>query len=178
MLLAGLALLLPRSAAITSRQPRCRGMASLVAMDLSRARALLNRVNLNNQAGAVSRATKLKFVVGREVLGYVLPRFARLLRSFPDVFEVSDEVVALIDHPTWLGLPKEALVAARSNAVARTVDALRAADSVPCLRGWRDELYAVSRSLHEEPELLVERAAAPLFGRSVRFILHFQALAV
>ena len=37
---------------------------------------------------------------------------------------------------------------------------------VPALRGWRDELFAVREGFHTPPQLLIERAAAVLFGVS------------
>jgi Domain of unknown function (DUF4743) len=49
----------------------------------------------------------------------------------------------------------------RTAAVAPVFQQLRAEGRVP---GWRDELYPVASSFGAEPELLVERAAAPLLG--------------
>lgn len=52
-------------------------------------------------------------------------------------------------------------LATRSAAVGAAMAALRDAGVIS---GWRDELYPVLRSFEDPPVLLLERAAAPLFG--------------
>ena len=121
----------------------------------------MERVRRNNRAGPASQAARA-FLVGGTTLGRVLPRFAELLGAFPDVFEVTDEAVVLLDRDSWQALPHAELVDRRTSAVAGAVNALRATDSVPALRGWRDEAFAVRQSLHAPAELIIERAAAPL----------------
>lgn len=49
----------------------------------------------------------------------------------------------------------------RSAAMARVLADLRATGRIP---GWRNELYPVNQGFGEAPLLVMERAAAPLFG--------------
>eukprot|EP00965_Chrysotila_dentata_P057768 1915427-Pleurochrysis_carterae.AAC.1 len=142
--------------------------------------ALLRRVKANDCAGEAAAAA-LPFLIEEEALGCILPSTSQLLAEFPDVFEVSETAVRLRDNLSVLpsstvGVSRDddAVVAsdstaripleARSGAVQSVLRQLRAADAVPMLRGWRDETFAVRASFHAPPRLLIERAAAPLFG--------------
>ena len=49
----------------------------------------------------------------------------------------------------------------RMSAVAEVLADLREAGEIP---GWRDEMYPVTDRWHDEPCMLIERAAAVLFG--------------
>ncbi|KAL1511258.1 hypothetical protein AB1Y20_006067 [Prymnesium parvum] len=135
----------------------------------SRALDFLARVRAND-CGAAAAATARRFVVGQETLGRVLPIAAHALSAFPQTFEISDEAVTLRDDPAWSsggGSASEvdaALAGSRSAAVSRVLNALREEGAVPMLRGWRDEAFAVRPSFYAPPRLVVERAAAPLFG--------------
>lgn len=105
--------------------------------------------------GVPARSTR-PFVVGGEPLGLVLPNAAEKLALFDDVYEVTDSEVRLVAGGSS--------VEARSAAVMRTLEALRDAGSVEMLRGWRSETWPIKRSFYAQPEVLVERAAVPLFG--------------
>jgi len=122
----------------------------------SHARALLSIVRQHNNAAAAAAAAR-SFVVDGSAVGRVLPKSAAVLSRYPDVFEVSDLAVTLRPETG-------ATVEARSQAVATVLDDLRAAGSVPMLAGWRDEAFAVRSSFFAPPSLVVERAAAGLFG--------------
>jgi len=124
------------------------------------AQQYLARVLANDRAGEAARAAR-KLYVGGEVLGRVLPKPAEQFARFPDVFEVSDEAIVVRDDPTWA---QDDTVAARSEAVASVLEDLRSEGIVPELAGWRDESFAVRTSFYGPPSLLIERAAAPLFG--------------
>ena len=124
------------------------------------ARSLLNVVRANDCAGADAEKARA-FIVGDEILGRVLPRSAEQLSRFEERFEVTETSVRLRDESAWVDGD---LVSLRSAAVAACIEQLRDDDSVPSLRGWRDELLAVRRSFHSPPSLLIERAAAPLIG--------------
>lgn len=122
--------------------------------------AFLSVVRANDCAGpAAARARS--FIVGDAVLGKVLPRSAEQLARFEERFEVTESAVRLRDDSAWVDGD---LVSQRSAAVAAVVAQLRDEDAVPALRGWRDEAFAIRSSFHAPPDLLIERAAAPLFG--------------
>lgn len=89
---------------------------------------------------------------GRRV-GWVGRAFAERLRAFPDVFAIDDAAVSLQDALDDF--------AARSAAMARVTDALRADGTVTA---WRDEFYTAAPRYGAPPLFRVERAAAPLFG--------------
>ena len=116
---------------------------------------LLARVQRNDVAGPVAREA-VEFVVGGVTLGRMLPQSVEALSAFRDVFTLQDQKLALNDRFDG--------VSERSRAVSEVLKELRKDDAVPMLRGWRDEAFAVRSTFHSNPSLLIERAAAPLFG--------------
>lgn len=95
----------------------------------------------------------LRFVVAGRHVGWVKPDFAAELAGHAHVFQIAGRTLAM--HATLQTAEM------RSAAMADVLAQLRAAGRVP---GWRDELYPVNQSFGEEPLLVMERAAAPLFG--------------
>ncbi len=91
--------------------------------------------------------------VGRTLVGRVRHDLADRLGGFPDVFEVSDEAVAL--------RPAFADFAARSEAVDGVVRELAAAGEVGRYRG---EPYPVVPRWGDAPVLKMDRGAVPDFG--------------
>ena len=133
-------------------------------------KGLLDRVRHNDRAGEAARSA-LPFVVGdsNKPMGLVLHRSAKELSRFPSVFSVTNDEVRLLDKTEWLNDNDKCddsshLVSKRSEAVREALEIMRAKDVVPALRGWRDEPFAVRESFHSSPKLIVERAAAVLFG--------------
>lgn len=95
----------------------------------------------------------LPFYVKENVVGWVRPSFADLLRRWPHIFEVANAFVALRAAPDT---PE-----ARSEVMAQVAAALRHEGIV---RGWRDELVSIATH-HGAPELFrMERAATRHFG--------------
>ena len=109
------------------------------------------RVDECNQPGKPS----VPFWVGNQLAGHVSTDFAPALAQHPGVFEVSDDAVRLADALLDLSVEE------RTAAVATATSALRDAGLV---KGWRDELLAVSPAFDAPPLLLLERALVPLFG--------------
>lgn len=105
--------------------------------------------------GVPARSAK-PFVVGGQALGLVLQNVADELRRFDTVYRVSDSEVELIAGGDS--------VEARSAAVMRTLETLRDDGAIEMLRGWRSETWPIKRSFYSAPEVLVERAAIPMFG--------------
>src|SRR4051812_33368460 len=91
---------------------------------------------------AVDLAAYRRFMVAETHVGWVMPDFAVALARFPHVFHVDAETVTL--------QPRLDTFAARSEAVADVLAALRADGLVP---GWRNELYPVAQGFHEAPLL-------------------------
>lgn len=116
---------------------------------------LLDAVRSCN-TGAAAAKTARPFIVGDRAIGLILPNGANALRRFDDVYAVSDDAVRLIAGADS--------VVARSEAVRRTLEVLRDDGSVPMLAGWRSETWPVKHDFFAPPELLIERAAVPLFG--------------
>ncbi|KAJ1624303.1 NUDIX hydrolase domain-like protein [Pavlovales sp. CCMP2436] len=107
-------------------------------------------------AGAHTAQAALPFVVGDRAIGLVLPKVADQLRRFGDVYSVSESSVRLLAGGDS--------VAARSQAIMATLETMRDDESVPMLRGWRSETWPMKRSFFDAPEVLIERAAVPMFG--------------
>jgi hypothetical protein len=125
-------------------------------MASSYARAFLNVVRANNNAAAAAQRAR-RFVVDGSPVGRVLEQSAAALANYPQVFEVTDAAVTLRPE---VGTTLEA----RSVAVGAAIADLRSRGSVPMLRGWRDEEFAIRTSFFSPASLIVERAAAGLFG--------------
>uniref|UniRef100_A0A7S4RAB1 Nudix hydrolase domain-containing protein n=1 Tax=Ditylum brightwellii TaxID=49249 RepID=A0A7S4RAB1_9STRA len=149
-----------------------RHAASLATMSSScpQLKGLLDRVKHNDRAGEAARSA-LPFVIGNEnkAMGLVLPRMAKEFSRFPSVFSVTNDEVRLIDQSEWLindspDYSNNYLLSHRSEAVRDVLESMKTKDVVPALRGWRNEPFAVRESFHSSPELIVERAAAVLFG--------------
>lgn len=103
--------------------------------------------------GAPDLACYLRFMVASQHVGWVKPGLAAELGARADVF---------LHDGTTLSMNADLPDAyTRSAAMADVLAGLRAAGRVP---GWRDELYPVNRRFGETPFLVMERAAAPLFG--------------
>jgi Domain of unknown function (DUF4743) len=85
--------------------------------------------------------------------GWVAPEFAPVLGRFPEVFACEPERIALAE--TLL------TAEARTHAVARALEVLRAEGLVT---GWRDEQYEVYAEASGEPLFRIERAAVKRFG--------------
>ena len=137
-------------------------------------KGLLDRVKHNDRAGDASRCA-LPFFVGNSTgvhasnsIGCVLPQAAQEFSKFPSFFSVTSEEVRLLDQSGWFdgenSNSSSLLVSKRSEALAEVLETMRKADSIPALRGWRDEAFSVRESFHAPPKLIVERAAAVLFG--------------
>jgi len=86
----------------------------------------------------------------------MLQNSANELRRFPNTFRVTDDEVRLIAGGDSVEM--------RSEAVMRTLEALRDDGRIDMLRGWRSETWPMKRSFYAPPEVLVERAAIPMFG--------------
>ena len=94
-----------------------------------------------------------RFVVGGRHVGWVAPSIAGRIASQSRVFRIDDGHVEMRDHLDTFK--------ARSQAMTEILLRWREQGLVP---GWRDELYPVNTRFGETPLLLMERAAAPLFG--------------
>ncbi|MBL8710613.1 MAG: DUF4743 domain-containing protein [Rhodospirillaceae bacterium] len=94
-----------------------------------------------------------RFIVAGHHVGWVAQELARQLGRQFDCFVGDQYTIGL--HPDL------ATSEARSAAMAEVLLALREVGQVP---GWRSELYPVDTGFGQAPLLVMERAAAPLFG--------------
>jgi len=94
-----------------------------------------------------------RFVVAGRHVGWIKPALSDELARRSDGFRLIGKDLEM--QPSLAG-PEQ-----RSAAMATALADLRAAGRVP---GWRNELYPVNQSFGETPLLVMERAAAPLFG--------------
>eukprot|EP00533_Pseudo-nitzschia_delicatissima_P013549 CAMPEP_0197268278 /NCGR_PEP_ID=MMETSP1432-20130617/4081_1 /TAXON_ID=44447 /ORGANISM="Pseudo-nitzschia delicatissima, Strain UNC1205" /LENGTH=354 /DNA_ID=CAMNT_0042733317 /DNA_START=103 /DNA_END=1167 /DNA_ORIENTATION=+ len=150
-------------------------------------KGLLDRVKHNDRAGDAAANGAMRFVLGGSgsspnpttSVGLVLPQAANEFSRFPSLFSVTDKEVRLLDQSDWLDEETSdnntttttsssssllLLMSKRSEALQNVLQTMREADSIPALRGWRDETFSVRKSFHADPLLYVERAAAVLFG--------------
>lgn len=113
--------------------------------------SFLDRIRDCDNAGAL--ADYLPFAVADTRIGWVHRNFAPQLERFDDVFERTDEGIALSP-----GLDS---YAARTEAVDGP---LRTLDREGHFAGWRDESYPVGTGFHHQPFFEMERTAVPRFG--------------
>jgi hypothetical protein len=100
----------------------------------------------------------MAFHVGGEQYGVVRNDSWRELSKFSSVFSV-DEQQRCVKLTDQLQSPHE-----RTEKVNKVLIELRENQVFHSLKGWRNEMYPVVKSLHSTPIFLVERAAAGLFG--------------
>jgi len=117
--------------------------------------SLLDRIR---ECNAWNPAAFRPFRVAGHAVGRIKAPFAEALAGAGDVFEVSDEAVALD--------PALASPAARTAAVEGVLRALAdgARPGGAVIEGWRDEPYPVALRWGAPPLLTMERAAIPYFG--------------
>lgn len=113
----------------------------------------------NNATSSLSSGQFVKFSidVNTPPLGYLTHPFAEQLHPYSDVFSPhSDGSITLV--PSLVNKDLQT----RSTAVAGVLSSLRDQGRIT---GWRSEMYPVQTSFYDDsPSLLLERAAAPLFG--------------
>eukprot|EP00850_Spirogloea_muscicola_P025395 SM002946S11253 [mRNA] locus=s2946:58:1620:+ [translate_table: standard] len=141
----------PAIAAIKSqpRQERARSTSSLASY--------ARRVEECN-CGKEFRSHFQSFEVDDQVVGYMHQEFGALLvAESQGVFESVEE------QGTFKVVMSRSLssMQLRTDATAAVLQRLR---NKGVITGWRDELYPASVDYHSFPLLLIERAAAPLFG--------------
>ncbi len=94
-----------------------------------------------------------RFIVAGHHVGWLKPALIQELARRSDIFRLCDNDLEM--HPALVDADM------RSAAMARVLADFRATGRVP---GWRNELYPVNQGFGEAPLLVMERAAAPLFG--------------
>jgi len=113
--------------------------------------------------GADEQKNLIPFYVGGHAVGFLRPQFAQDMLSYAQPGDITHSVDVEntgSTDPTAVRLratdPEQ-----RTQALARLTSALREAGII---KGWRDELYPVTRAFHDAPLAVIERAAAPHFG--------------
>jgi 8-oxo-dGTP pyrophosphatase MutT (NUDIX family) len=106
-------------------------------------------------------AAHLPLLVDGLQVGWLPRRHAAILAAFDGVLGRQDGQGGQDGHGGVTLLPGCATAAARNVALAALARQLADAGHV---RGWRDELFAVTPALEAEPFALIERAAARFLG--------------
>jgi 8-oxo-dGTP pyrophosphatase MutT (NUDIX family) len=99
----------------------------------------------------------VKWMIDNKVYGYLKPAFANEISKYNDVFEY-DNKENLISFTSDI---EKLSINEKTNAVSKVTLDLKNRNII---KGWRNELLPVVSSFSEEPVLLLERAAYPLFG--------------
>ncbi|XP_072305417.1 thiamin pyrophosphokinase 2 isoform X2 [Eucyclogobius newberryi] len=90
-------------------------------------------------------------------VGWVPPKVASQLKSYPKVFNMSPGGAVSLSNSLDS-------YTRRSEAVDAVLQSFRKQGSFQCLKGWRDEKYSVMNRFCDPPLLWMERAATSLFG--------------
>ncbi|KAI4897154.1 hypothetical protein NFI96_015198 [Prochilodus magdalenae] len=117
---------------------------------------LLRRMNSFHLPGSGLEKC-LRFEVGGQQVGWIPPNVVSVLGRFPEVF-CSPHGGAVSLCPGLDSLER------RSAAVEVVLQELRDGGSFSCLKGWRNENYAVMPRYCDAPLMHMERAATSLFG--------------
>ncbi|XP_012675552.2 thiamin pyrophosphokinase 2 [Clupea harengus] len=116
---------------------------------------LLRRMNNFYLPGSTLHSC-IRFEVEGEQVGWLQPKIASILSRFPDVFTSHGGAMSVnrcLDS-----------YAKRSEAVDQVLQELRKDESLTCLKGWRNEKYAVMPRFCDTPLMCMERSATSLFG--------------
>ncbi|XP_040919130.1 thiamin pyrophosphokinase 2 [Toxotes jaculatrix] len=117
---------------------------------------LLRRMN-NFYSPGSCLSSCFRFEIDGAQVGWIPPHVASLLTRYQEVFSPPHGgAVSLRQSLDSHGR--------RSEAVDSVLQALRQEDSLPCLKGWRDEKYSVMPKFSDPPLMWMERAATSLFG--------------
>ncbi|XP_022107256.1 nudix hydrolase 20, chloroplastic-like isoform X1 [Acanthaster planci] len=112
--------------------------------------------------GSSREVCKPFFVADRQV-GYVTPKVLQYLQDRPDVIHITRDAgtndVQRVSLSSSLTTFEE-----RTTKMAELLQEMRKLDVFVTLRGWRNEMYAVCASYHDETLMNMERAATCLFG--------------
>ena len=119
---------------------------------------MLYRIRQCNLVPDEVRRQLVDFVVDGKVLGKVRLELAQRLDETP-AFSLSQSA----GSQGALSLTKEAGTTRQERTENFQSIMLQLKDE-GIVSGWRDEFYPVSSGFYDEPSLLIERAAAPLFG--------------
>ncbi|XP_031570665.1 nudix hydrolase 20, chloroplastic-like [Actinia tenebrosa] len=121
---------------------------------------LIRRLNNFRSGQLVSQCTP--FLVDGIPVGTISPYVLPHLEKHTDVFKLVRNDDGGIGHVTLDSNLQT--FEQRTKKVDDVMQEFRRKDLFLTLKGWRDEMYAVSRSFYEKPLLKVERSAACLLG--------------
>ncbi|XP_062855638.1 thiamin pyrophosphokinase 2 [Trichomycterus rosablanca] len=116
---------------------------------------LLRRMNSFYLPGS-SLEKCLRFEVAGQQVGWVPPHMVRVLQRYPGVFCTTGGAVGIC--------PALDSCERRTRAVEAVLQSLREEGALECLKGWRNEKYAVMPRYCDAPLMHMERAATSLFG--------------
>ena len=119
---------------------------------------LLDRIKENNNIDNNNlRNDYVKWIINSKVYGYVQPSFANELSKYNDVFVYDNKE----NQISFTSDVEKLSINEKSNVIGKITLDLK---NKNIIKGWRNELLPVVSSFSEEPVLLLERAAYPLFG--------------
>ena len=106
--------------------------------------------------GAFKMKTFTPFMCSGNQVGLISPQVVEQLKSYQDVFKISDDFVTLD--------PKLSSYEERSQAIGNVLADLKARDIFLALRGWRNECYEIKSAFSDPALFEMERSATPLLG--------------
>ncbi|KAK7102106.1 hypothetical protein V1264_020378 [Littorina saxatilis] len=114
-----------------------------------------------------SRKDCVGFFIDGAQVGFIRPAIVQKFKQYTDVFDVVDKGASGGDasRPAGVHLSQSLTTPnQRTEAVNGVLEKMRDQNDLVALRGWYNEKYKVAKSFSSEDLMLVERAAAPLFG--------------
>jgi 8-oxo-dGTP pyrophosphatase MutT (NUDIX family) len=106
----------------------------------------------------------LPFYIADERVGWIRRADALALKSWSDVFEITDAAIRLA--------AKFNTLESRSAALGAVIGMLAADGRIP---GWRNETYAIRNAFNAEPLAFIERAASRFFG-TMTYAVHLNGV--
>ncbi|XP_033647464.1 nudix hydrolase 20, chloroplastic-like isoform X1 [Asterias rubens] len=110
-----------------------------------------------------SRSKCKPFFIENHQVGHITPTVLKHLQGYPDVFVITKDAASDAVERVSLS-PSLKTFEERTSKMAVLLQNLKKLSVFRTLRGWRDEMYAVSSSYHDVALMDMERAATCLFG--------------
>lgn len=145
--------------------PRCFSMKTKpLKLESQDSQQLLNRIAELNECDINKQKEYIPFMIGGVIYGFVKPSTCQHLKPYKDIFTfIDDSFTAATKEIHLANSLLESSIEERSSqfhAVSENLLQL----GVITKREWRSEMVPVKRRFSDEPTILIERAAYPIFG--------------
>lgn len=137
--------------------------AAPIKLQINDSRRLLNRISELNECDSTKQKDYIPFFIGGETYGFVRQSLCQHLKSHTGIFTFIQESATITKEIHLVDALVQSSFEDRSSAFHAVSQNLLSL-GVITQREWRNEMVPVKRRFSEEPAMLIERAAYPIFG--------------